>query len=359
MTDIQKNQWIAAAAEDPEAVFSDGAAGMELISYGHEADEKREAMQGAVMKDMAGAGLVFVSGEPGLKLLRRLLASDAEKFSSGQAFRSVLLNASGGVMLEVHVLALPGNAWRLVLPPSGADAGLAWMRQVAIAFEAHVQAMASGHAFWLAGPRAAEVLEKAGVPAPRDGAFKEIAVREGDAFLSVAAFSGLYLIAGDAESASEFWNLLKASGARPAGEHAFEVVRALHCLPAPWAEYDEMSSPLECGFEGCVDFSDPSRMFIGRALTEARSRSGLRCRLGLLEIESREEAENLTDSPDVAISGNDAEGGLITSWVKVQDRVLALALLPASTQEGAKAAVSVKTQVGETVAAARVSLIAH
>ena len=86
-------------------------------------------------------------------------------------------------MLEVHVLALPGNAWRLVLPPSGADAGLAWMRQVAIAFEAHVQAMASGHAFWLAGPRAAEVLEKAGVPAPRDGAFKEIAVREGDAFL--------------------------------------------------------------------------------------------------------------------------------------------------------------------------------
>ena len=357
MTDTQKGRWLDAAAGDP-AVFEEGAAGLELVSFGDEAAERRAALSGAVLKDVAGAGLVRTAGESGLKLLRRLLASDAEKLAPGQAFRSVLLNASGGIMLEACAAARPGNVWELVLSPAGADAGLAWMRQVAIAFDAEVQSLESGRAFWLAGPEARGLLEKAGVEAPREGSVKDVK-REGEAFLSVAAFPGLFLIAGDAASASDFWLRLKAAGAVPAGERAFEALRVALCLPAAGAEYDESTSPLECGMGERVDFSDPSRMFIGRALTEARSRSGVRCRLGLLEIESGAAAEDLIEAPDVSIEGNDAEGGLITSWVKTDDKVLALALLPAATAEGARAAVSVKTAAGGVVASARVAKVAR
>lgn len=358
MTDTQKGRSLEAVAADPAAVFEEGAAGVELVSFGDEAAERRAALTGAVLKDIAGAGLVRTAGEAGLKLLRRLLASDVEKLAPGQAIRSVLLNASGGVMLEACAAALPGNAWELVLSPAGADAGLAWMRQVAIAFDADVQSLEAGHAFWLAGPEGRALLEKAGVEAPREGGVKDVK-REDGAFLSISAFPGLYLVAGDADSANDFWLKLKAAGAVPVGERAFEALRASLCLPAPGAEYDESTSPLECGMGERVDFGDPSRMFIGRALTEARARSGVRCKLGLLEVECDAAAEDLVEAPDVSIEGNDAEGGLITSWVKAEDKVLALALLPAATLEGAKAAVSVKTEAGETVAAARVAKIAR
>lgn len=358
MTDTQKSRWLDAAAGDPAAVFEEGAAGLELVSYGDEPAEQKAALAGAVLMDIAGAGLVRTSGEAGLKLLRRLLASDIEKLAPGQAVRSVLLNASGGVMLEACAAALPGNAWELVLSPAGADAGLAWMRQVAIAFDADVQSLEAGHAFWLAGPEARAALEKTGAEPPREGSAKDVK-REGGAFLSIAAFSGLYLVTGDADSANGFWLKLKAAGAVPVGERAFEALRASLCLPAPGAEYDESTSPLECGMGERVDFSDPSRMFIGRALTEARARSGARCELGLLEIACEAAAEDLVEAPDVSIEGNDAEGGLITSWVKTEGKVLALALLPATTLEGAKAVVSVKTEAGETVAVARVAKIAR
>lgn len=353
MTNNQNNRWLASVASDAEAVFEDGEAGRVLASFGSPEAEMKAALEGAFVKDIAGAGVVRTSGEAGLKLLRRLLASDAAKFASGDAFRSAMLNASGGVMLEVRALCR-GNAWELVLAPSGADSGLAWMRQVAIAFDAEVEDVPAGHAFWLGGPQAPEVLAKAGAAVPKAGRFAELKQEEG-AFLTVSAFPGnLFLVSGDAASADAFWQKLVAAGAAKAGEAAWETVRAANCLAAPGAEYDESSSPLECGFENCVDFSDPSRMFIGRALTEARWRAGVRCRLGTLEIDSAVAAGELEDAPEVAIEGNSAEGALVTSWVKAGERVLALALLPASAKAGTAAAVALKANGTESQAQARV-----
>ncbi|MCG5031640.1 hypothetical protein MAF45_09335 [Mesosutterella sp. OilRF-GAM-744-9] len=300
-------------------------------------DIEAEVLPGAFIRDFAGAGFALTQGEEGRKLLRRLLSADADKFASGEAFRSALLNASGGVMLEARVLA-GKNQWLLVFPPEEAGSGQAWMGQVAVAFDAEVERLQGREACWLGGRQAGEALRRAGAEPPRDGAWAGVG---GYRSLKVAGFPDFYLLEGEAAECREFRSRLEAQGAVQASDEVWRCARALHCEAAPGEDYDESSSPLECGFEDCVDFSDPSRMFIGRALAEARGRAGARCRLGLLAVNCGLSADELAQSPEITIEGNSQEGGLATTWALTPQGVLALALLPAGTAPGAAALVTV------------------
>ncbi len=291
--------------------------------------ERRLVLQGAFVKGLDGLKLVRTEGENGLKLLRRLVAADAAKFAEGEAFRAPMLSASGCVMQELRVAVLR-NAWEVLFFPGNADAGAAWARQAAVSFDAEVRILEGRAGFWLGGPKAREVLAAAGLEAPREGRFTSVSESS-----RILGFPGIFLAEGTAKEIGALREKLLQAGASPIGDEAWELARISCGIPEPGAEYDESSSPLECGLGDGVDFSDPSRVFIGRALTEARARAGVRCRLGLLDLKADAEAQDLEADPETEVEGNSEEAGIITSWSRTGDgRVLALALLPASSRAG-------------------------
>lgn len=320
-----------------------------ILSYGDAAAERHSALTGAFLKDVRAARVIRTEGENGEKLLRRLITADVAKHATGDCLLASMLNASGGVMQEVAVIAHTGY-WDVVLFPETADTGLAWSRQVAVSFEAEVEQPEDRHVFWLGGPLASDTLKKVDCAVPKAGSFTEP-----EAGVQVCAFEDIFLIQGETAKLDAFWKKLAAAGAAPIGEEAWEAARTAICLPAFGCDYDESSSPLEVGLGSSVDFSDPARMFIGRALTEARYRAGIRCRLGVLEIQSEDDASKLDSAPEGVLRGNSSEGGIITTWtVSDSGTILALALLPAESHIGDEAEVSYRAGGEDRVCAGKV-----
>ena len=318
--------------------FSDDGKNGLVLDFGNPAEEIEAVGRGAFLCDAPGAGEAVVTGEAGLKLLRRLLTADAACFPPGSAFRAAMLNASGGIMLESLVIA--GNdTWELVFPPGAADAGKAWTRQVAVAFDAEVAEPAGRHAFWMGGPRLAETLRGIGIEMPAPG--KTVCVGDGADTVVIAALPDMVLAVGAVAAANRLWEKVEAAGAVPVGEQGWELARTLACMPALRRDYDESSSPVEFGFEACVDFRDAGRMFIGRALTEARSRSGVRCRMGVLEIDAEVDPREFDEAPEAVVESSASEGVLVTTWARGHGKSYALALLPVSARTGDRAVVQI------------------
>ena len=79
-----------------------------------------------------------------------------------------------------------------------------------------------------------------------------------------------------------------------------------------------------------VNFSDPSRVFIGRALTEARIRSGAKKKTVVIKSHM-DSAQEFFDSPDTVVIANSA-GEVIAKTVRVGllgDSLIACVTLPA------------------------------
>ena len=328
---VRRDRFLPCVAAHAGAHFSDEEENGPVLDFGNVDAELRAVTGGCFLHDAPATGFACVSGEAGLKLLRRLLTADAACFPRGSAFRAAMLNASGGIMLGARVVA-GTDSWELLFPAEAADAGQAWTRQVAVAFDAEVSVPGDRHAFWMGGPGMARVAALAGIPVPPPG--KALAAGDGADPVTLAGFPGMSLVIGSTAAADRLWRALEGAGAVPVGEQGWDLARVLSCLPALRQDYDESSSPVESGFEACVDFRDASRMFIGRALTEARARSGVRCRMGVLEIDDEIDPAQMDCPPEATTECSDSEGVLVTTWARGCGKSYALALLPASAKPG-------------------------
>ena len=76
------------------------------------------------------------------------------------------------------------------------------------------------------------------------------------------------LAVGPKEAIDALYGNLLAAGAKKGEQTGFDALRIFAREPAMGLELDEGASPLETGLEEALDFSDPERIFIGRALAE-------------------------------------------------------------------------------------------
>ncbi len=262
------------------------------------------------------------------KFLARLLANDASKLEVGQVRRSVFLNATGG-MLGTALLARESIAdYSILLLEENADALEAWARQVSEAFDAEVK---TEKLFALAflGDLAGE--------APARGRM----IRK----TKLALFNRGWMTyaVGSKEAATELMGKVAAAGAKAGEEGVVEALRILAAEASYGLEYDETTSPLEAGFEDVPDFGDPSRVFIGRALTEARKEKGDYERLHLVAFNVPFDPATLTEVPLVIVG---EMGYQPTSIARIPDMNLTVALvrLPHEVEVGVTLDALVKTE---------------
>ena len=266
------------------------------------------------------------------KFLARLLANDASKLEVGEVRRSVFLNATGG-MLGTALLARESlTDYSILLLEENADALEAWARQVSEAFDAEVKTEKL-FALPFLGDLAGE--------APARGRM----IRK----TKLALFNRGWMTyaVGSKEDATELMGKVAAAGAKAGEEGVVEALRILAAEASYGLEYDETTSPLEAGFEDVPDFADPSRVFIGRALTEARKEKGDYERLHLVAFNVPFDPATLTEVPLVIVG---EMGYQPTSIARIPDMNLTVALvrLPHTVEVGSTLDALVKTEPATT-----------
>ena len=267
------------------------------------------------------------------RFLARLLANDASKLEVGEVRRSVFLNATGG-MLGTALLARESLIdYSILLLEENADALEAWARQVSEAFDAEVKTEKL-FALPFLGDLAGE--------APARGRM----IRK----TKLALFNRGWMTyaVGSKEDVKELMGKVAAAGAKAGEEGIVEALRILAAEASYGLEYDETTSPLEAGFEDVPDFTDPSRVFIGRALTEARKEKGDYERLHLVAFNVSFDPATLTEVPLVIVG---EMGYQPTSIARIPDMNLTVALvrLPHAVEVGSTLDALVKTEPATTV----------
>ena len=243
------------------------------------------------------------------KFLARLLTSDVTKLAVGGVERSVAMNATGGVLGTPWVARRATDAYEIILAGDETDALQAWIRQVSVAFEADV---------------GVEVL-----------AGESLGIR----FIDMG---WMCLAIGSEANIKALSNNLIKAGAKKGEQTGWDALRIFAREPAAGLELDESSSPLETGLEGALNFDDPDRIFIGRALTEARFKAGNYDRMQLVAFDVAFDPALLVEVPYVVLNGTQYP---CTSIARVPEGPFTVALvrLPQEVKIGDRVPVDVKT----------------
>lgn len=283
-------------------------------------------MSNPVLFALQSADLLSIKGAP--KFLARISVSNLTRLSAGSCRRTVMLNATGGVLGALYAARTADGECRMVLLGDHADAREAWVRQVAAAFDDEVE-KSGDTAFFYTGE-----LPITGLQVPPHGAL----LSSGLLFLDLG-WARLVVGPGDAVRALHA-NLIKA-GIAQGDEASLDALRILAREPAEGSEYEEGANPYEAGFADAIDFDDATRVFIGRALTEALHTSGDYKKLNLVAFERPFDPNVLTAIPRIKVGNSFYE---LTSITHVPDMQLTAGLvaLPAAVEEGASLPCEVK-----------------
>ncbi len=263
------------------------------------------------------------------KFMARLLTSDVTKLPVGGVERSVAMNATGGVLGTPWVARTAPDAYEIILAGEETDALQAWIRQVSVAFEADVGVEA------LSGLYFVGKLPVDGINLEPGHMVESLGMR----FINMGWMC--LAIGPEANIKAMSENLLKA-GAKKGEQTGWDALRIFAREPAAGLELDEGSSPLETGLEDALNFDDPDRIFIGRALTEARFKAGSYERMQLVAFDVAFDPALLVAVPAVIVGDTQYP---CTSIARVPEGPFTVALvrLPQQVNIGDRVAVDVKT----------------
>ena len=203
---------------------------------------------------------IEVNDAQGVAFLRRLLTVDVKNIHRGEVRQSFILNALGLITDFVWVAHLPDTDDHFRVVFQSLDT-LAWMHQVTKAFDEDFKIINIFSALLFAD----QPHTPPGLFA--DGKVQEHKNREGDVL--VMRVGNMSLLQGEAKVFENFTH--------PGIEMLDELSALSLCyaqgrpLAFAWQAQDMMPSDMDGG--RYIDFSDPARMFIGRALTEARMKA--------------------------------------------------------------------------------------
>lgn len=263
------------------------------------------------------------------KFLARLLAGDVKKIPEGGVVRSVMMNATGGIIGVPWVARTGNTSYELILAADNADAEQAWVRQVSVAFDAEVGCESLAGFYFVGKLPVAEIALKP----------QTMVKASGLRFIDMGWMS---LATGPKEAIDALYGNLLAAGAKKGEQTGFDALRIFAREPAMGLELDEGASPLETGLEEALDFSDPERIFIGRALTEARAASGKHLRMQLVAFDVAFDPSLLIEVPSVVIDDVDYP---LTSIARVPEGPFTVGLvrLPLSVKIGDRVKTVVRT----------------
>ncbi len=259
------------------------------VQYSTIVTEHEAVRQAVGLFDIAHMGRLWFTGPDACRFLNHLLTNDVSKLNVGQVRYSLVTNEQGGILDDVLVYRLD-NAYMLVVNASNRLKILDWIATHEAGFDAHMEDRTASHPMIaVQGPKAIDVIVQLGcVDAPSMKYYSAATARVGghDAIVSRTGYTGEdgFEVIVAADAGVDLWQQAIAagsdSGLQACGLGCRDTLRLEAAMPLYGHELSETTDPLTAGLHFAVKLEADD--FIGRsALTELKSRGGLRKRVGL------------------------------------------------------------------------------
>lgn len=288
-------------------------------------DEFAALTSGTAFADRSDAGRLGIEGADALDLLNRLTTNKLEELPEGEARATVVTNGDGRVVDFVALAAVSGGLLALTSPGRAATV-IDWLDTYTFGEEITViDRTADTGQLSLAGPAAAQSLERAGAPVGGLALDRVCEAKLGGA--SVVVWHSLpggadgYEIVVDAADAEAVRAALAAAGAMPVSAEAWEAYRIANGMPAFGSEFGEFNNPLEPRLLGAI--SDDKGCYTGQEVI-ARLQTYRKVQRRLMSVALSGPAE-----AGAQLMSGDAKAGTLTSVVRGPAGYVALALVAA------------------------------
>ena len=313
------------------------------INYGSQIEEHNHVRNTVGMFDVSHMTVVDVTGKDAKAYLQYLLANDVERLTGkpGKALYSGMLNEQGGVIDDLIVYN-QAVGYRLVVNCGTREKDLAWMAQVAKAYDVSVTERPELAIVAVQGPEAIAksqaVLERLNVIS--DTALADLAVFTGiDAsgcWIARTGYTGedgLEMIVPQAQAVA-LWQALLAEGVNACGLGARDTLRLEAGMNLYGHEMDDTISPLEANMAWTIAWQPAERDFVGRGALEQQKADGIASKLVGLILETR---GVLRAHQSVIVEGSDERGEITSGTFSPSlGKSVALARVPVCVENSAK-----------------------
>jgi folate-binding protein YgfZ len=292
--------------------------------------EMAALVSGVAVHDLGWLRRVAVQGEDRFRWLSGMVTNTVNDLAMNAGAWNLVLNAQGRIQGELHVWREDENL-ELVIAADQVDRLLAHLNRFIIMDDVELSPV-SETALGLAGPLAAGVLARLGLPEPESmtgvrATWSGVPVRVVRAYGVLVPHYELWL---SAEQIPALWQALVEAGASPVGAATLEAFRIAEGIPAYGIDMAERDLPQETSQMRMLSFS--KGCYLGQEIVERiRSRGSVHRHLRSLELFG-----TVPDAGTELILEAGAAAGKITSAVALPlasgRRVFALGMIGAAAE---------------------------
>jgi aminomethyltransferase len=276
--------------------------------------------EAAAWRDVSARGRLRVTGEDRARLLHAMTTNHIEQLKPGEGCYAFFLSAQGRVLADVNVFCRPDH-FLLDTEPETAEKVREHLDHYIIADDVTVENIAPETvAIAMEGPRAAEVLNKAGAPAP---GVEYASESWGERLVANVSYTGLpgWLVVAPVADSEDVVGALEAAGADASSDRDFRVVRIENGRPRYGEDISERYLAQETNQLRAIHFQ--KGCYLGQEIVErVRSRAQIHRVLMPLQIEGTESPQPGTK---LQIDGRDMAEITSAAYSPAVGEVVALA----------------------------------
>lgn len=287
------------------------------VQYKSIIEEHNNVRNNAGLFDVSHMGEIFVYGKDAVKYLQTLVPQDIEKITDKKAKYCQFTKENGGIIDDLFVYRLKENNYLLVVNASRLEADYNWMKAHCADFDVVVDNLSDALSMIaLQGPKAADILEKAGLKKdkqPRTMYINQTELIGEETYVSRTGYTGEdgFEIIIRNEKVSELWNKILEAGKEfnilPIGLGARDTLRLEAAMSLYGHELNEETTPVEAAIAWSID-KDKTCDYIGKKVIEKQLKEGVEKKLIAFKMVDRGIARN-----EYPIYLNNEEIGYVTS----------------------------------------------
>ena len=293
-------------------------AGWEMpVQYTSILEEHNNVRKNAGLFDVSHMGEIFVSGKDAYSFLQTLFPQDISKLIDSKALYCQFTNENGGIVDDLIVFKLKDNDYLLIVNASRVDTDYEWMLKNKKSYNVNVENKSDIYSMVaLQGPKASEILEKAGIKKenqPKTFHIKRDILLGEDVYVSRTGYTGEdgFEIIIRNEKVKDLWNLLLEKGREysimPIGLGARDTLRLEAAMSLYGNELNEETTPVEAGLSWTID-KDKKEDYIGKNVIMNQVKNGVKRKLIAFKMADRAIARH-----GYEIYYNDKNTGIVTS----------------------------------------------